>query len=73
MLAIRRMLRYTPYMRAVEQIVDFGQLGDIMSVEHLESVEQNGTAPRREYSVDATTLWCVRTRVRTSTLMLNET
>ena len=28
--------------RAVEQTVDSGQLGDIMSVEHLESVEPNG-------------------------------
>ena len=44
MFAIRRMLRYTPYTRAVEQIVDSMQLGDIMSVEHLESVEPNGAA-----------------------------
>lgn len=56
MLAIRRMLRYTPYMRAVEQIVDSGQLGDIMSVEHLESIERNGTAARRKDPVGATTI-----------------
>ena len=29
--------------------MDSGQLGDIMSVEHLESVERNGTAARGEY------------------------
>jgi len=49
MFAIRSMLRYTPYTHAVGQIVDSGQFGDIMSVEHLESVERNGTAARGEY------------------------
>ena len=36
MLAVGHVLRYTPYTRAVKQIVDSGQLGDIMSVQHLE-------------------------------------
>ena len=44
MFAIRRMLRYMPYTRAVGQIVDSGQLGDIMSVEFWESVEPKGAA-----------------------------
>ncbi|HLN66305.1 MAG TPA: Gfo/Idh/MocA family oxidoreductase [Streptosporangiaceae bacterium] len=36
MLAVGHVMRYTPYTRAVKQIVDSGQLGDIMSVQHLE-------------------------------------
>jgi predicted dehydrogenase len=36
MLAVGHVMRYTPYTRAVKQIVDGGQLGDIMSVQHLE-------------------------------------
>jgi predicted dehydrogenase len=31
-------MRYTPYTRAVKQIADSGQLGDVMSVQHLEPV-----------------------------------
>jgi predicted dehydrogenase len=38
MLAVGHVLRYTPYTRAVKQIVASGQLGDIMSVQHLEPV-----------------------------------
>ncbi len=36
MLAVGHVMRYTPYTRAVKQIVESGQLGDIMSVQHLE-------------------------------------
>jgi predicted dehydrogenase len=38
MLAVGHVMRYTPYTAAVKQIVDSGQLGEIMSVEHLEPV-----------------------------------
>ena len=38
MLAVGHVLRYTPYTRAVKQIVGSGQLGDIVSVQHLEPV-----------------------------------
>jgi predicted dehydrogenase len=38
MLAVGHVMRYTPYTEAVKQIVDSGQLGEIMSVEHLEPV-----------------------------------
>jgi len=38
MLAVGHVLRYTPYTRAVKEIVDSGELGDIMSVQHLEPV-----------------------------------
>jgi len=38
MLAVGHVLRYTPYTRAVKAIVESGQLGDIMSVQHLEPV-----------------------------------
>jgi len=38
MLAVGHVMRYTPYTRAVKQIVESGQLGDIMSVQHLEPV-----------------------------------
>jgi predicted dehydrogenase len=38
MLATGHVMRYTPYTRAVKEIVDSGQLGDIMSVQHLEPV-----------------------------------
>ena len=38
MLAVGDVMRYTPYTRAVRQVVGSGQLGDIMSVEHLEPV-----------------------------------
>ena len=38
MLAVGHVMRYTPYTRAVRQVVGSGQLGDIMSVEHLEPV-----------------------------------
>ena len=37
-LAVGHVLRYTPYTRAVKEIVDSGQLGEIMSVQHLEPV-----------------------------------
>ena len=36
MLAVGHVMRYTAYTRAVKQIVESGQLGDIMSVQHLE-------------------------------------
>ena len=38
MLAVGHVLRYTPYTRTVKEVVDSGQLGDIMSVQHLEPV-----------------------------------
>src|SRR6476659_4390586 len=38
MLAVGHVMRYTPYTRAVKQIADSGQLGDIMSVQPLEPV-----------------------------------
>ena len=38
MIAVGHVMRYTPYTRAVKQIADSGQLGDIMSVQHLEPV-----------------------------------
>jgi predicted dehydrogenase len=38
MLAVGHVMRYTPYSRAVKAIVDSGQLGDIMTVQHLEPV-----------------------------------
>jgi predicted dehydrogenase len=38
MLAVGHVMRYTPYTRAVREIVEGGQLGDIMSVQHLEPV-----------------------------------
>jgi len=38
MLAVGHVLRYTPYTRAVKEMVVSGQLGDIMSVQHLEPV-----------------------------------
>ena len=38
MLAVGHVMRYMPYTRAVKEIVDSGQLGDIMSVQHLEPV-----------------------------------
>ena len=38
MFAVGHVMRYTPYTRAVKQIVDSGQLGDIVSVQHLEPV-----------------------------------
>ncbi len=38
MLAVGHVMRYTAYTRAVKQIADSGQLGDIMSVQHLEPV-----------------------------------
>jgi predicted dehydrogenase len=38
MLAVGHVMRYMPYTRAVKEIVDSGQLGEIMSVQHLEPV-----------------------------------
>jgi predicted dehydrogenase len=38
MLAVGHVMRYTPYTRAVKEVVESGQLGDIMSVQHLEPV-----------------------------------
>src|SRR5262249_40046650 len=38
MLAVGHVMRYTPYTRAVKTIVSSGQLGDVMSVQHLEPV-----------------------------------
>jgi predicted dehydrogenase len=38
MLAVGHVLRYTPYTRAVKAIIESGQLGDIMTVQHLEPV-----------------------------------
>ena len=36
MLAVGHVMRYTPYTRAVKAVVDSGQLGEVMSVQHLE-------------------------------------
>ncbi|SFA95117.1 Oxidoreductase family, C-terminal alpha/beta domain [Amycolatopsis marina] len=38
MLAVCHVLRYTPYSRALKDIVDSGRIGDVVSVEHLEPV-----------------------------------
>jgi predicted dehydrogenase len=38
MLAVGHVMRYTPYTRAVKQIVEGGRLGEIMTVQHLEPV-----------------------------------
>jgi predicted dehydrogenase len=38
MFAVGHVMRYTPYTRAVKEIVASGQLGDVMSVQHLEPV-----------------------------------
>jgi len=38
MLAVGHVMRYMPYTQAVKEVVDSGQLGDIMSVQHLEPV-----------------------------------
>jgi predicted dehydrogenase len=38
MLAVGHVMRYTPYTRAVKEIVEGGQLGEIMSIQHLEPV-----------------------------------
>ncbi len=38
LLAVGHVMRYTPYTRAVKAIVESGQLGDIMTVQHLEPV-----------------------------------
>ncbi|MFB9904152.1 Gfo/Idh/MocA family protein [Allokutzneria oryzae] len=38
LLAVCHVLRYTPYSRALKDIVDSGRIGDIVSVEHLEPV-----------------------------------
>ncbi|MFD5720542.1 Gfo/Idh/MocA family protein [Streptomyces sp. NPDC127036] len=37
-LAVGHVLRYTPYTRAVKEVVDSGRLGDVVSVQHLEPV-----------------------------------
>ncbi|HEY3507082.1 MAG TPA: Gfo/Idh/MocA family oxidoreductase [Actinocatenispora sp.] len=36
--AVGHVMRYTPYTRALKEVVDSGVLGDIMSVQHLEPV-----------------------------------
>ena len=49
MLAVGHVMRYTPYTRAVKQIVEGGQLGEnIMSVQHLEPlwIPAPGPSPR---------------------------
>ena len=38
MLAVGHVMRYTPYTSAVKAIIESGQLGDIMTVQHLEPV-----------------------------------
>ena len=38
MLAVGHVMRYMPYTRAVKEVVDSGQLGEIVSVQHLEPV-----------------------------------
>jgi len=38
MLAVGHVMRYMPYTQAVKQVVDSGQLGEVMSVQHLEPV-----------------------------------
>ncbi|WP_329379063.1 Gfo/Idh/MocA family oxidoreductase [Streptomyces sp. NBC_01351] len=37
-LAVGHVLRYTPYTRALKQVVDSGRLGEVVSVQHLEPV-----------------------------------
>jgi predicted dehydrogenase len=37
-LAVGHVMRYMPYTRALKEVVDSGELGDIMSVQHLEPV-----------------------------------
>ena len=37
--AICHVLRYTPYFRKMKEVVDSGQLGEIVSIQHLEPVE----------------------------------
>lgn len=38
LLAVCHVLRYTPYTRALKEIIDAGRIGDIMSIQHLEPV-----------------------------------
>ncbi|MBR8535869.1 Gfo/Idh/MocA family oxidoreductase [Carboxylicivirga sediminis] len=38
--AICHVLRYTPYFRKMKQIIDSGEIGDIVSVQHLEPVQR---------------------------------
>jgi predicted dehydrogenase len=38
MLAVGHVMRYSPYTRAVKEVVDSGRLGDVLSVQHLEPV-----------------------------------
>jgi predicted dehydrogenase len=38
MLAVGHVMRYSPYTKAVKEVVDSGRLGDILSVQHLEPV-----------------------------------
>ncbi|ALG08879.1 Gfo/Idh/MocA family protein [Kibdelosporangium phytohabitans] len=38
LLAVCHVLRYTPYSRALKQVIGSGRIGDIVSVEHLEPV-----------------------------------
>ena len=38
MLAVGHVMRYSPYTRAVKDVVESGRLGDILSVQHLEPV-----------------------------------
>jgi predicted dehydrogenase len=46
MLAVGHVMRYTPYTQAVKEIVGSGQLGDIMSVQHLEPLAaMSGSSP----------------------------
>ncbi|MFD8740254.1 Gfo/Idh/MocA family protein [Streptomyces sp. NPDC059618] len=37
-LAVGHVLRYTPYTRAVKEVVDSGRIGDVVNVQHLEPV-----------------------------------
>ncbi len=46
MLAVGHVVRYTAYTRAVKQVVESGQLGDIMSVS-TSSRSDSGTRPTR--------------------------
>lgn len=38
--AICHVLRYTPYFRKIKEVLDSGQLGEIVSIQHLEPVER---------------------------------
>ena len=38
LLAVAHVLRYTPYGRAVQEVIDEGRIGDLVSIQHLEPI-----------------------------------